>query len=96
MPSAADVCAQPNMRRVALRTRPQRTAGALYRVVDGKDMQRSLDLWYRLGYVPWQLKDMDPSVGSARAMTTASSYRRFPRGAACRAATGDGRAGEFA
>ena len=34
----------------ALRTRPQRSAADLSRVVDGEDIQRSLDLWYRLGY----------------------------------------------
>jgi hypothetical protein len=61
----------------ALRTRPQRTASDLSRVVDGKDIQRSLDLWHRLGHVRWQMKDLGPCVGSARAMTTAPSYRRF-------------------
>jgi hypothetical protein len=80
----------------ALRTRPQRTASDLSRVVDGKDIQRSLDLWHRLGHVRWQMKDLGPCVGSARAMTTAPSYRRFPRGAPCRAATGAGPPGEFA
>jgi hypothetical protein len=80
----------------ALRTRPQRTASDLSRVVDGNDIQRSLDLWHRLGHVRWQMKDLGPCFGSARAMTTAPSDRRSPRGAPCRAATGAGPPGEFA
>jgi hypothetical protein len=70
----------------AVRTRPQRSSADLSRVVDGEDIQRSLDLWYRLGYVPGQLKDLGPCVGSARATATVPSCRRSPRGAACRAA----------